>query len=128
MNTTKMRHQHQNRSWRLIMICMLPLLFCGFVCPNSLDSMLEGEWNRTTENPINYQQLEFKRDSIATFSSRGGTIFRYKFYTENELLILVDPNAKDTFYCSIMKLNQDTIVFNGFLENKGFQTYLKNKQ
>ncbi len=84
-----------------------------------------GKWSLTTDN-INYPQLTFLKDSSAIFTSRGDTVYRFKYYIKSSDLILKDINnvtSKD----KIIKLNQDSLVFETLRVNKQPQRYFRKK-
>lgn len=106
-----------------ILIILFLLISCDKT-PKQFSSIL-GEWILTTSQ-INYPIIQFNSDSTAIFSSRGDTIYRYKYYVQDDFLYLID-NEKNKNQFKIEKLDSLNLVFSNLLDNNEKQIYVKNK-
>jgi hypothetical protein len=83
-----------------------------------------GVWKLKDKEQLNYPTLDFKPDSIAILTSRGDTVYRWKYLVQGDSLILFDVyNAKKAI--RIDHLDSVKLVFNDLLEEKGKQLYFK---
>lgn len=114
---------------KLSSILSFVLLFsCGNV-QNHVKSFTNtdiiGKWILATKQ-INYPSLIFNADSTAIFNSMGDTVYRYKFYIDNSVLVLKDINGKET-RDKIFKLDSDSLIFETLADNKAEQKYKRAK-
>ncbi len=86
--------------------------------------MILGTWHLTA-NQINYPTITFSNGD-ATLTSKGDTIYRYKYYLQNNDIIFVDV-YNNKFKSHIKKISKDTLIFNSLLANKSIQVYEKIK-
>jgi len=84
-----------------------------------------GKWELTEEEfQVNYPILYFNTDSTAMFTSRGDTIYRFKYLLKSESLILKDLDDKESTW-KISVLNEKELVFDKLFENIKLQHYNK---
>ncbi len=107
-------------------IFLLTFLFDG--CSSNAqkeNKKLIGKWElNEKEFQVNYPILYFNSDSTAIFTSRGDTIYRFKYLFKSETLFLKDLNCKETSW-KINKLNNEQLVFEKLFENLKPQYYIK---
>jgi hypothetical protein len=86
---------------------------------------LSGQWI-SAEETINYDILMFSSDKNAVFTSRGDTIFRYKYSLncKNSSLVLRDIYG-NKYVEQIKFLSKDSLVFEGFFHHGGLKKYYK---
>ena len=83
-----------------------------------------GTWALTSANQINYPQITFKNDATAIFSSRGDTLYRFKFSVKGDQLYLKDLFGKEEHYRFKMPA-KDKLIFPALREHKTEQTYIR---
>ena len=114
---------------RIILIGFLFLTGCGSVSQNSSVSSgkLLGEWILENEaDDVNYPKIEFSSDSTAVFSSRGDTIYRFKFQVKSDKLYLTDILGKEESY-RVISITNDELIFSSLREKKEKQVYKRLK-
>lgn len=113
-----------------MIIIKITFLFTFMVAGCSITAQKEnrkllGKWELTEKNfQVNYPVLYFNSDSIAIFTSRGDTIYRFKYFIKSENLILKDLNGIETEWI-ISKLDNNQLVFEKLFENSKEQHYKK---
>ncbi len=66
-------------------------------------------------------------DSTAIFNSLGDTLYRYRFYTDRNMLVLMDINGKET-RDKILKLDRDSLIFETLAGHKEIQRYKRQTE
>lgn len=111
----------------IIKIFFISFLFfegCSVIVPKESKEIL-GKWELTEEEfQVNYPILYFNTDSTAMFSSRGDTIYRFKYLLISENLILKDLEGKESTW-KISVLNEKELIFEMLFENINPQHYKK---
>ena len=89
------------------------------------DGKLLGKWELNEKKfQVNYPILYFNSDSTAIFTSRGDTIYRFKYSLMSENLTLKDLNGVETVW-KISKFDGKQLVFEKLFENSKAQRYKK---
>jgi hypothetical protein len=104
---------------------LLSLFLMTSCYKNQKTSSILGNWV-LTNSQINYPEIQFNLDSSAIFYSYGDTIYRYKYYVQNNFLYLIDFEQNKTRF-KIEKLDNIHLVFSNFLEQKEKQIYAKTE-
>jgi hypothetical protein len=111
----------------IIKIFFISFLFfegCSVTSLKKSEKIL-GKWELTEkEFQVNYPILYFNTDSTAMFTSRGDTIYRFKYLLKSENIILKDLNGKESTW-KISVLNEKELVFEKLFENIKPQHYKK---
>lgn len=111
----------------IIKIFFISFMFfegCSVIVPKESKEIL-GKWELTEEEfQVNYPILYFNTDSTAMFSSRGDTIYRFKYLLISENLILRDLEGKESTW-KISVLNEKELIFEKLFENINPQHYKK---
>lgn len=111
----------------IIKIFFISFLFfegCSVTAPKESKKIL-GKWELTEkEFQVNYPILYFNTDSTAMFTSRGDTIYQFKYFLKSENLILKDLDGKESTW-KISVLNEKELVFDKLFENIKPQHYKK---
>ena len=111
----------------IIKIFFISFLFfegCSVMVPKESKEIL-GKWELTEEEfQVNYPILYFNTDSTAMFSSRGDTIYRFKYLLISENLILKDLEGNESTW-KISVLNETELIFEKLFENINPQHYKK---
>jgi hypothetical protein len=111
------------------LLIILAIFFSTFISyeisAQTIDkSKLTGTWY-LSENKINYPSLTFHKH-YAVLTSRGDTVYNYKYFLQGNDLVLVDMFDKK-FKNAIVALDADSLIFETLLENKEVQRYYRNK-
>lgn len=111
----------------IIKVFFISFLFfegCSVTVPKESKEIF-GKWELTEEEfQVNYPILYFNTDSTAMFTSRGDTIYRFKYLLKSENLILKDLDGKESTW-KISVLNEKELVFDKLFENIKPQHYKK---
>lgn len=111
----------------IIKIFFVFLIFfegCSQTALNESKKIL-GKWELTEkEFQVNYPILYFNTDTTAMFTSRGDTIYRFKYLIKSENLILKDLNGKESTW-KISVLNEKELILEELFENIKPQHYKK---
>lgn len=94
--------------------------------PSVTLNKIQGRWILQDSKAIEFREISFWKDSLATFSTRVDTIYRFKYYLKKSNLILIDPfNQKNLTTNQIIKLNKKELVFRSLWYKKTVQRYKK---
>lgn len=108
-------------------LCIVMIISCGNFANNDSrvfkNEKIIGKWVLSVKQ-VNYPSLHFNADSAAIFNSLGDTIYRYKFHIDKSYLILRDINGK-TLKDKILKLDNDSLIFETLADNKFIQKYYR---
>jgi hypothetical protein len=86
-----------------------------------------GSWTLKNMEQVNYPTLDFKTDFTAVFTSRGDTVYRWRYLLQGDSLILFDVNNSKRV-AKIEYLDSAELVFHSLLEEKGKQLYFKENK
>lgn len=107
-------------------IFIITIVCCACSTPvHEKSSDIYGKWCLTTDQ-INYPEIRFSSDSIAIFSSKMDTTYRYKYYVDDSYLYIIQLNLS-TQKNRILQLTRDSLVFESLMEIHQRQVYLKCK-
>ena len=111
---------------RSIVLLSIAWMLLASYSPNSPEkSAVIGSWVLTSEaNQINYPQITFNNDATAIFSSRGDTLYRFKFSVKGDQLYLKDPFGKEEHYRFKMPA-KDKLIFPALREHRTEQIYIR---
>jgi hypothetical protein len=102
------------------------LCSCGLTKKSQeiLNKNIQGFWNVQKHSNTFYYGLEFD-SSGANFYTTGDTILRFVYeFKRKNLLTLRDQDGIETSN-KIIKLTQDSLIFENLLENKSPQIYIR---
>lgn len=117
---------------KLILFILWGLLVAG-CSPNGpeyvpvKDAFIKGEWKNVDETAVFYRTLTFT-DSSAVFTSRGDTIYRFKYYLDpaSRTLWLTDAFNKK-LSAKVVKSDKDSLVLDRLWELNTKQRFFKAK-
>lgn len=106
--------------------CAVPLVFVLLLvcCSSQKEAHIYGNWC-LVQNQVNYPELVFKKDSALMLKSRADTIYFYKFYLDQNRLVIFKGDER--IENDIIKLTYDSLVFSALLENANKQSYYRCK-
>jgi len=113
-------------------ILILWALFLSNCSSNAVDTVesisLKGTWANTNETAVFYRTLTFA-DSSAIFTSRGDTIYIFKYYIDqpSRTLWLTDIFNK-RLSAKIVKSDKDSLVLSNLWELSTKQRFSKSKE
>ncbi len=115
------------------MMSLLWVLLIAGCSPNGTDYVpvkdvsIEGEWENVNEKAVFYRTLTFT-DSSAVFTSRGDTIYRFKYYLDpaSRTLWLTDAFNKK-LSAKVIKSDKDSLVLDRLWELNTKQRFFKTK-
>ncbi|HEV9036260.1 MAG TPA: hypothetical protein VGQ51_06570 [Puia sp.] len=111
----------------LIGFCLVGLILCTSVAIDKQSGpSIVGLWCLSSSQP-NYPTIRFQADSIAEFGSRLDTVYTFKYYLKGGY-VNVMTGAGKMYRNKIVKLTDDSLVFQGLLELKQNQIYHKCKK
>lgn len=127
-----MKHlQKVHKTFGLPLLGLILLLVCTAYMKKETEyrqkkpeSILYGSWILQNKDAINYPQIIFNEDYTAIFKSRGDTIYRFTYLLKGANLTLQSITGEEETY-EIVKLNNDSLVFNGLRENLEQQIYIR---
>lgn len=104
----------------------LTLIFVLSCSSKQLDGNdILGEWTLQSKgSEINYPSISFVKDSLAVFTSRADTIYRYQYRVGTNSLIFKDIDGRESEF-KILELNDSTLIFENLFEHKEKQVYKK---
>ena len=103
---------------------VLVLCSCLSGKPNEKYPFIYGNWTLKNEDNFNYGELLFNKDSSAIFSSRGDTLYRFRFYVvENHIVLKTMEGITEKY--KILKLDRNELILNSLREKKSIQYYSK---
>ena len=94
---------------------------------NGGGSRIIGTWCLLNTNEINYPTIIFRADSFAIFHSKMDTVYRFKYFVQENYLHLIQPN-REIKKDMILKITQDSLIFSTLLEHKKKQVYYRCKK
>jgi hypothetical protein len=83
------------------------------------------ELEKSYLDQINYPSIIFKSGGNAIFTSRGDTIYRYKYSLSSDTLTMVDINSL-VYKTKIIKLDSSVLIFSSLLTNTDKQVYQRH--
>jgi len=89
------------------------------------NNLIEGSWKLTEEYQTNYPRITFTKGG-AVFNSLADTIYGFSCTIKSKNLILFDGINPKT-HNKIIKLTQDSLIFETLLENLTPQRYIREK-
>lgn len=89
------------------------------------EKMLLGKWE-LNKDQVNYPTLFFNKDSTAVFSSKGDTIYEFRYSLQDDQLVLKDISNKRTIN-SITFLDSSKLIFSNLIEYNTRQEYNRKK-
>jgi hypothetical protein len=110
----------------------LSILLLSSCSSNAVDvvehASVTGKWENANQTAVFYRTLAFS-DSSAVFTSRGDTIYRFKYYIDqpSHTLWLTDVFNK-RLSAKIIKSDRDSLVFNNLWELNTKQRFSKSKE
>lgn len=107
----------------LIFIFGLLLCSCSIFKKGSIDNKILGRWCSKSSN-ADYPHLTFRQDGYVVFDCKVDTFFALK-YTVNHNYLLVTPTNEPINKNKILKLTQDSLIFETLLEHKTRQVYYR---
>lgn len=110
-----------------ITVSCLFLLSCNTLSEQSKPINMKGEWISLSSVSINYPSLLIS-DSSAVFTSRGDTVYRFKYSIDpiSRILWLTDPFNKK-LSAKILKVDNDSLVFDRLWDLDTKQRFSRNK-
>ena len=105
---------------------ILFLYSCGISqkTQQQLKEKIIGNWNTVQPSQTFYYNLEFNKNG-AVFYTTGDTIMYYAYeFKRKNFLLLRDRNSQKA-HNKIIKLTQDSLIFENFLEYKTPQVYVR---
>lgn len=94
---------------------------------NRQNKSIKGYWILKNQKVINYPSLEFKKDSLAIFFSRGDTIYRFKYFVKGSYLTLTNNFNSEKESYEIIQLDNDNLIFASLREKKEKQHYKRKR-
>lgn len=85
--------------------------------------MLTGAWMHSSGS-IHYPTLLFSKDSIAIFTSRADTLYRFRYRVSGNQLFLKDSRGNETSG-NISSLGNDSLVFSALCDEAAKQVYIR---
>ena len=104
------------------------LLFCCFMAFASAypgDKLLIGTWVLSDKKVVNYPEIVFSDKATTLFKSRGDTLYRYQYQLKSDNTIELVAINGEKYTGKIVKLNADSLIFEGLINQEGIQTYLR---
>ena len=109
----------------LITICFICSCKTSQLNYTDWNKLLEGSWKLTTKYQVNYPRISFTERG-AVFNSLADTIYGFSFeFNKNDLLLRNQYQVEK--HNKILKLTQDSLVFETLLENTTPQRYVREK-
>lgn len=106
------------------------LLGSGGELKETKKSPLYGDWclvEKDSINVDNYPHIRFNDIGFVTLFSRADTTYYYKYLVQNDNLMIIRSQNKDTVKCHIVKLDADTLILSSLIERNGPQIYYRCK-
>lgn len=105
------------------------LSFALDACGQIETSFLKGEWRlKDRKGQVNYPVLYFNEDSSAVFSSRGDTLYRFKYSIKNDDLVLKSPATQQITRWKILRLSKDDLILKNLFEHNEKQVYKRSEK
>jgi len=89
------------------------------------NKLIEGKWRLVPEPELLYPIIEFNKNEDATFYCLADTIFGFRYRLEKDKLWLHGEDI--TKWNRILKLTQDSLIFETLLRKTGIQRYVRTK-
>ena len=93
---------------------------------NDWNELIEGNWRLTVKYQTNYPTIQFTKGG-AVFNSLADTIYGFSCTLKRKDLILFDGINPKT-HNRIIKLTQDSLIFENLLEHKTPQVYIRESK
>lgn len=114
----------------MIYIMLFILLSAEGELREAKQSQLYGDWclaEKDSINVDNYPHIRFNDIGLVTLFSRADTTYYCRYLAENDNLIIIRNENKDTVKCHILKLDADTLILSSLIERSGPQVYYRCK-
>ena len=109
----------------LITVCFVCSCKTSQVNYTDWNKLIEGSWKLTAKYQVNYPRIIFTEKG-AVFNSLADTIYGFSCTIKKNNLILFD-GVKSKTSNKILKLTEDSLVFETLLENPTPQRYVREK-
>lgn len=93
---------------------------------NDWNKLIEGSWKLTVKYQTNYPTIQFTKGGVV-FNSLVDTIYGFSCTLKRKDLILFDGINPGT-HNKIIKLTQDSLIFENLLEHKTLQVYIRESK
>lgn len=88
---------------------------------------LAGSWILIDKTMVNYPEIIFEEQGTALFKSKGDTLYRYHYQLKADSTIELTDVRGQKYDVKIVKLSEDSLIFQRLTDQKEVQVYLRKR-